>query len=263
MQAFVVKSFCPLCIANLSVFPIVASILLTTKPFILPIDEIEITLAKFALIYIMVLPVWICIKALVKGKSFLEQEVRKAKRIKFDKSVFFHILSTQPKVDNTEWENDIIFGQKDSDFQILMVSNPFCRPCSQTHQILDSIVEKYSDSLKLVLRFPNNHESDSHKNRTISRLIQLYQRQSLDLSDHVSQNTVFKDWYAYQDESVFNKKYPETIPYIQVDQLMYQNDMWAKKNKITMTPLVYINGHKLPKQYSVNDLAVLIPSLID
>ena len=79
-------------------------------------------------------------------------------------------------------------------------------------------------------------------------------------TDKTKTQKALDDWYLAEkkDYESFANKYPMNGELAkQKDKLKAMND-WCKKEKITHTPTIFINGYKLPDEYHLHDLIDVI-----
>jgi hypothetical protein len=55
----------------------------------------------------------------------------------------------------------------------------------------------------------------------------------------------------------------ETVNENGVDLILREHDAWCKKVNIQVTPTIFINGKRLPSEYTVKDLKYHISNLMD
>lgn len=68
------------------------------------------------------------------------------------------------------------------------------------------------------------------------------------------------------DPELFAKQYPLRYEVGKVsednaEELVMQHYEWVEQNGIRRTPTFFINGYKMPQNYRIKDLVVMIPGL--
>jgi hypothetical protein len=194
---------------------------------------------------------WLYIKSLLKERKKTSEKMYALQRFKNNQAVFTSLLFRQPVVDTTPWEGDLQLGDPKAPLQLLVACSPYCGPCAQAHFFLHSYLEKKQTGL--TIRFAIDTEKrEERKTQAVIWLLQL-----LAGTDQDYKRKVLHDWYTIVDLDKFKNMYPLEQQCNMEDQLFCLKQ-WNEKVKISFTPTIFINGHQLPPQYSVYDLAAFI-----
>jgi hypothetical protein len=175
-QRFVVKKWCPLCLATLVVLWIQAiSVILFDFENAFAIDWGS----TFAVIFgfYLISMIWI----LLVPKLKLEQDYKKLlithNRFKNNYNIFNALISRQAKV-NTLIKNtsEIILGAKGKDalLKIVLITNPLCGHCKSAHHSIEQLLRKNDHQLQVSLRFNVNIDSGSVDAIIASMLLNIY-----------------------------------------------------------------------------------------
>lgn len=252
-QQFIIKQWCALCLGIAAVLILQFIATVSNIPAIVNIKAFSLFLIFLLLLqFIIILP----IKQLLKISTKQKPLQRQLKKWKQDINVFMGLWHQQPLVDCTAWEHELQLGKADAPVQITVACNPYCGPCAVAHEKLDGLIKKYKKLLGVQIRFSiNETKEDDVKNNAV-RLI---------LQNHVKNNNAtnsLTDWFEWKNEEKWKGKY-KTDPTIEVRKMLKQHENWAKNAEITVTPTFFINGKKLPGQYTLEDLSNLVEKLID
>jgi uncharacterized membrane protein len=258
-QYKIVKQWCMLCIGVLaailangavSVFSINLSALFTLSTLS--------TLFTFSAILLLALSVWQLIKTiLLKNLSSLTDKIKYAK-LKRNPDVFSGLLIKQEYDSNNMplLQDPLQFGNPNADLKLVIACNPYCGPCAKAHHAIESLFEKYSDSLLVSIRFTIN-TGDENDRRIIAAQEVLHAAKQ-------DPFTAVKDWYSEMNIEKFREKHRVNESNEANHQGFSAGDeminlkkqiAWGKKAGITGTPTIFLNGRKIPEQYNWQELS--------
>ena len=157
---------------------------------------------------------------------------------------------------NTKNE-EFLLGNKNSKFNISIITNPYCGYCKEVYKVLEKIIKNYPD-ISIQLRFnylPN--ATDDNLTILISTFRNIYKKQG--------QKILFEAinfWHNKNNIEQFKKKY---------EQFIYETEMsgiieLAKENKdfeLTYTPQILINNYLFPNIYDREDILYFIDELLE
>ncbi len=251
----VVKKWCPLCLATVTVLWIQFGLSLS-EPDTFSLNAISLNETLFTIFTLCsITAVWLLLikPSLEKNKELTDKNFSLL-RFKNNPEVFNALLLQQRKVDTTPFEGaclperqDLQLGNPEADMQITVACNPYCGPCARTHELLHEIAE--TGDIGLTVRFSIKTENKEDKRlAAVKYILQSAKDKPIDYK-----RKLLHDWYADMDFEKFIRKYP-LYNDTDVEPLLKQHEHWAKLSKITFTPTIFINGYELPKQYRVDDL---------
>jgi protein-disulfide isomerase len=166
------------------------------------------------------------------------------------------MLEGSSKVNSGALTTELSAGDSDSVLQITFVSNPICKPCIRAHQVISELSKDYPGYIYVKYRFSlNKDDIDSISYRVVHKVLAIMlsstQRQALDaLSAWLNMNMklgAFEDWDSSYNSSI-------SASSAKVNQLMVEHVEWCKLASISATPTLFINDHKVPEEYSVEDV---------
>jgi protein-disulfide isomerase/uncharacterized membrane protein len=252
-QALIIKKWCALCLAIVTV--LVAQALIALR---LPASPIP-----FSSIFAFALILAIFSMALFSIKEVLKQNVRnkvklaELKKWKLDAGLFMAQWKQGQEVDSSIWQDDLILGHPDAPVQITVACNPYCGPCAKAHKKLETLLDQHINKVKVQIRF--TFSLDNQMDRRISAAKAILQKAHT-LKDNTQLRDMLTDWFNWMDDNRWSEKW-KPDPAVEVDQNLIQHNFWIKENHITSTPTFFINGKKMPGRYSLDDLMPLIPQL--
>lgn len=252
-QRFIIKQWCPLCLYVLLIIVLLFVVSLISHSYmaleLLSLDTfISIggaLILSFVLTYLIFL--YILQK---KTNNFYKQELR---HIKFSSPVFSALLSEEEEIPVSTEEFGIMIGKKDAKIQILKVCSPFCGHCANAQIVIDRLME-LNDDISLKIIFTSNPNYEGYEKTPIDTFLSLYYEKKDVMK-------ALRDWYSLDnyDLDSFKERYPVS------EQRTERNRKNALKMsefcdimKIKGTPTIYINGHKLPSIYRIEDLQYVL-----
>ena len=174
--------------------------------------------------------------------------------------VFTYLLGQQKKIDDLPFEKEMRVGNPDAPIQIIMASNLYCNPCKLKHAIVDQLVAMYPDKINVTLRFVKSGKEVKSVGYLLS-----YWHQTIYGKDDESQKTanLMHDWFTLWDLQKFIRKYPANPDDAEAEKLEAQHYAWIAETTVRLTPTFFINGYAMPKEYVIEDLLAMVPSLAD
>lgn len=258
----VVKHWCPLCLSVQAVlaFELAWSIFnFWHTPFLLPIAQLSTSLLVTAFCLLTPIAAWYIIKPLIsKAKN---ETIYKAayKRLLYNPDTFNNLLQQQATAPDGYDNIGITIGNPDAANTIIKVCNPYCGPCASAHPVLDEIIHRNKD-VKVKLIFTASNDKGDKRSIAAKHLLAINEKQ-----DSLQTLQALDDWYLAdkKDYEVFATKYP-CDSYWENGEIKGQEkqieDMmaWCKAADITATPTLFINGKRLPENYSIKELKYIL-----
>ncbi len=254
-QARVAKSWCVLCLMVQALlwiefiinYPITFNDVLT-------INEIIVTIQAFGIPTIL----WLFIKPLIIQSNKLNKTQQALQKFKSNPALFQALLVNQKEVSlpSLSGIQTIHLGSPIANNTILMVSNPFCKPCAKAHKDLEEVLRD-NPHLKAEIIFLTCGDTDGKRLDIAQHLLAL-QASSNNIANALD------DWYAEGINNIeaWKKKYPiaeVNQPYF-IEMAKAHCD-WCSFANITATPTFFINGFEKPSIYELADLVQLLSSV--
>lgn len=148
-------------------------------------------------------------------------------------------------------DSSIVFGPADASIRITILSNPHCNPCARLHTQVESLLSLNKGHICIQYIFSSFSRELDDSSRY---LINCYQE-----NDQHEARHLFDIWYA--GDGVERKRMVESnadrIHSNEVEAEMERHGLWRDRERFYSTPTVLVNGHILPKEYELMDLAVV------
>ncbi|XLS30476.1 vitamin K epoxide reductase family protein [Flavobacteriaceae bacterium M23B6Z8] len=257
-QKFVVKVWCPVCLGivltlTLEFFFIFLIFKHELIISLLDFDFIFLNLSVFIAIYF----IWRSFKKLLIRNHELISKVIIRNRTLNDYQMFKNILVSGKKI-NTDLKY-INFNNNNTNLNVTLITDPFCEYCSSMFRKLDVLLANKQAFVNwnIVFNVDLNEEPDFDK--AIYRTMM-----NLQMSNKTDIKAAMRDWYNTTNEKKWIKKYEEPNLDVQkIDHILTNQHEWCHKSGISYTPAVLINGHELPKLYTIDDLFFMIDELLE
>ena len=258
-QSRVVKNWCPLCLTVVGVLWLQFGSLFAINSFWDNFLSFDYSYVVFAISLLVVISFWMLIQPLLKKEQ--EFEKLEIEHIKFKRNfnLFKAALNLSSPVDVTIAEtSELVFGNVSANFNIVVVTNPMCGYCKESHKLIEKILSNKDLDLKIIIRFNVSVENiESPGIKIALKILELYHT-----SNEVKCLQALSDIYGEMDYKSWLTKWGETS--INAYQKILKNEKeWCNLNKINFTPAILVNGKQYPKEYDRMDLLYFLEELID
>ena len=186
---------------------------------------------------------------LLLGNKHIQQLKGILNKIKAKPEVFSSLLIRQPYFEFNDSVSSIKWGNNAADNQITVVTNPYCGYCADMHKRIEKLIGKIGD--KIMVRYI--YAVDQNTEAGCKSLMSVYFNENLTTEQ---KKEVFKDWYndAKNRNDNFLKQYSCDSGKEIAEQEMERHKQWCTQTQNFATPTVFINGHKLPEHYAIEDI---------
>lgn len=152
---------------------------------------------------------------------------------------------------------EIVLGNPNALTEITVVSSPFCIHCKPVHSHIEDILGRFSDQVRIVVRFNIKLQTaDSELVQISSRLLEIYEKQGKEIC-LMAMNEIYGDaspteWLEKWSECSEPERYFKTLE---------AEKNWCSALNVNFTPEIFVNGHPYPKGYERTDLIYFIEDL--
>ncbi|MBL7909887.1 MAG: thioredoxin domain-containing protein [Bacteroidia bacterium] len=261
-QYKIVKHWCPLCLAVqlILAFELVAALISmsSNSHFFIHLTSgfTLVGIAWMMMALIVPIGVWFYLKPLRAKANNYNDYKHRYKRLQYNPDLFAALLQQEKKAPDGWQTIGIEVGNPNATNVILKICNPYCGPCAKAHNVLEEIIKRHPDyKLRIIFTSKNNEGSWGFKPA----------RHLITLSKTLTPNklqSALHDWYsdAKKDFDQLATRYPVTEQLASEigGELLTQMSDWCEIAEITGTPTLYLNGYKLPQQYSINELKTIL-----
>lgn len=255
-QKFVEKKWCPICLAIIGVILLESAYLLVF--FNCTFEIAIVSLLHYGLVFTTTVLIWFASKRILTKQKELKELQMKANRFMRNYTNFKTVLKSKEKSELVY--TPIILGNPESKTQITIITNPFCGHCKGAHEMLNKILEKYSQDLqiKIIIKADLSHETEENK-LFYRNLMGVYlEKGAVVFSEalhHWFENKNIKNWLdIYQAENINTAK---------IDANYNTHHNWCVTNDLNFTPAIFVNGYQYPENFERESLPYFINELIE
>jgi len=259
-QYAVVKKWCMLCLGIVAILWVQITIGLLEINTIITITFSKLTMAIIMFGFLTALSIWYFLAPNLE--MLIELKKSKINYFKFKRNfnLFQTLLNKQKAIDTTiSTASEIVFGNRQANLQLTIITNPFCGHCKAVHTLVEDVLKKYCDLVRITVRFNiNTNDIESDIVKITSRLLEIYNKKGSD--------SCLKAMYEiYKEQNAFNwlKKWGECYEPQQYVEILKNENRWCKAVNINFTPEILINGRSFPKEYDRSDLLFFIEDLYE
>ncbi len=257
-QYAVVKKWCMLCLGVVVILwaQITMALLELNTITALPFSKSAMIITAFG--FLAALSTWYFLAPHLE--LWIELKKSKINYFKFKRNfnLFQTLLHKQKVIDTTILTaSEIVFGNKQTNLQLTIITNPFCGYCKEVHTLIEDILKKYHNLVQITVRFnikTNDIENDIVK--ITSRLLELNHTKGSDLCLEA-----MHEIYQEQNAVSWLKKWGECYEPQQYIETLKNENSWCISININFTPEILINGRSFPKEYDRSDLLFFIEDL--
>ena len=253
-QGIVLRKWCLLCLSIIAVLWL--QFLLLLPGLTSPIAISQDTAIPVVAVFILTATGWLLLKQAILGNADLEQQLLHARRLKRDSRVFANLIQDRKKIDETPFEEDIELGSKAKPIRLIVVFNPFCKPCANEYRQLEELLDSTSRKtpwFSLTIRFTMDANLKDHRAEAVRYLFQ-YKKSN----ETKTWRQLLHSWYGLMDLDSFKATHPLTTN-PNVESILEQHSHWTHNEKLYSTPALFLNGYEFPRQYTISDLSLLRP----
>ena len=217
-QKNIEKKWCPICI-------LISSILIFEIFYVFSFNTSYNF--KSSSIWLLVLPtfiyfIWAFLKIKIEKLKELKEFQVKANRFIRNYDLFRNNLLSTTKVDLID--SELIIGNKQAEICITLITNPFCGHCEKAHEIIDSILLKVGENIKVKILIKTSFDNQSDINKEFYRtLYNLYHQKGV---------KAFREsinyWYKTKNIESWLKIYKtDNSNYMKVDAVYENINNWC------------------------------------
>lgn len=256
-QFKVLKTWCFFCMA-ISLTLISQAII---SYFINPtLDLFKIQDALYYFMFILLVgSIWLFVKDKLHKEIELTNLKIEATKFKRNFELFSTLLNTSQKIDTYIPDiSEIIFGNKNADVQLVIITNPFCGHCREVHSLVEKLLNSHSDLVSIIIRFNiNANDTKSDIVRITNKLFNIYHNDT-----HEKCLEAMHEIYKDNNSEKWLEKWDTTLPSNNYIPELKKGYNWCQENNINFTPEILINGSAYPKAYNRSDLIYLLKNSI-
>lgn len=247
----IAKSWCMLCvIVQLVIWAmgITAAFSFLSETFVLNIVNSLLSCIVFAF-GIMVTHQFALVRESEKERIRAVQQYR---ALKANSAVAKALIEKSDFHETTLNDSSIIFGNPEARMRVTILSNPHCNPCARMHKQVEELLDICGNEICVQYIFSSFNEKLENSSRY---LIYCYLK-----NEQSEALRKYGFWYAKEkfDYERTIKDVGECIHTKLIEGEMEKHKMWRKKTSLIETPTILVNGYRLPREYKLIDLAMIV-----
>ncbi|MDR2968326.1 MAG: thioredoxin domain-containing protein [Tannerellaceae bacterium] len=241
------KQWCPLCLIVQGLFWSIFSVNILAGQIEMPEVNLVDLLSLGCVYFIPFLLLNIFVPRLSENRK-TEQTSQELSSLKADEDVFAALLKKQPYY-KTGINSDIVFGNPEGNISLTILTNPHCAPCSKMNERVKIVLAK-NNHLKMQYIFSSFREDMDISNKF---MIAAYYLKGKEQAERI-----YDEWFekGKNEAQAFFGKYdfdPLHLP-VEVEAEFLKHEKWKELTRLRETPTILVNGYKLPKNYSIEDI---------
>ncbi|MGB8191059.1 MAG: vitamin K epoxide reductase family protein [Chitinophagaceae bacterium] len=256
LQKFVLKTWCPLCLAICGILAaqsiIAMPAIVNNTGFAFSASLILEMLTALVLLWLS----WQFIKKQLEKNSAHENLEIQLLSFRRNYRLFMAYYKQLPELDTAmPGVPEIKLGAGNGPVNIVLVSNPLCTSCIALHAQLNKWIIDYPE-ISVSLRFYVPVETANDKRTLIAaKLLELY------INDPQKGAEELDQWYHRPDPDAFYERHSRMHSADALGALKQQRK-WCLSQNIFITPSLIINGKKFPVFYEPEDIGFFLEELI-
>src|SRR5690606_39071531 len=257
----VLKKWCPLCLAVMAIFWFeFITLIVGGKPYSFQMNNFFFAFFSFALPLIL----WMTVRERFIDSFKIPGIERNLNRFMKSERVFQALLEQEPQVDIENFTKELLSGSPDASVELTIVSNPFCGPCSYAHTVIDDLLERFNDKINVRFRFTVNPSDAASKTTRMVRHLIAHALNGPEQNTRALLTSWFSDnGKANIDRWIAQNPTEEVLNVEETDSILKNHADWCKRINIKATPTIFINGKKVPEEFSVSDLRFQIRKILE
>ena len=175
-------------------------------------------------------------------------------KVKANRNIFYSLLADNSLEFMPEHAKPLVFGPIDAKNTITVVTNPGCTHCAELHKEIERL-QALNENIKINVIFAIDENKDVENFQVANALVTIYRKKGAQQTWQALQK-----WYNNTEKS-----FDKWLAALEISDEMLHNATrlnlhkdWCIGNKITYTPVVLLNGHKLPEMYELSEIPAFL-----
>lgn len=205
------------------------------------------------LIFLLPILTWTFLKTLLLNAQQIAPLKNQLKTFKYNSELFVQSLKSQPKYSIKKELLPIVFGNPDASIELTIVSNLFCQPCAEAHELINDWLSQ-RDDIKVNIILTTFYPEGDIRTTIAQHLFALNA-----LTDKTIAQKALNQWFTLKDKNYKNlsEQFPVEIT-SNLSAITTIQKEWCNLTEIDSTPTILINGYKLQEPYQLQDLKYLL-----
>jgi len=261
-QAFVLKSWCRLCLAIVTIATLSLAISFISIDWSLAFSVQQGAIIAFG--FLISASLWYRLSSLNLNLTETTEELKSNLRFVRKYSVFKNLLLQSEPVDTTiSGIQDITFGDTESPLEIVLVTNPYCGHCPEVHEHMDKIMATpFGSKVKFTIRFNVPTDTLNKGPAPIAlRLLEIFSIQGAE--DCLQAIRGIYSSKSEEERARWFELWGKPNKPNEYEGVLKKHSGWCVENGLGFTPAILVNGRQFPKEYKRNNLIFFVEELLE
>jgi uncharacterized membrane protein/glutaredoxin len=255
-QGAVVKKWCPLCLAVVSILWLQA---ISFAGFYADMNALPtgrfLLLLPFAIA--MMSLGWTLLKPVLKHATLVPGLSTENLTFRRNHYLFLPYYNTAAAtVTSLRGMPELILGNRHGGTELILVSNPLCNACIKAHKKISQLLDRYDDLRVRVRFYVPVDDREEPRLLVAAKLLELYR------NDPATGVLEMHNWYAAPDATKFLNRHSTEFKIADLETLKAHRQ-WCHENEVYATPALFINGKRFPSYYNVSDIEFFIEHIME
>ncbi|MGR7813982.1 vitamin K epoxide reductase family protein [Lacinutrix undariae] len=260
LQYVIERKWCLLCLGIVAILSLQIILSIFSISAGVNFMKIYLSLSILLLVFLITSVVWLFV--ISKLKVQIEYNLLKIESTKFKRNytVFRNLLFQNEMIDTLIVDaKEIVFGNKKALLEVVVITNPFCNFCKETHDLIEALLKKNKEQISIIVRFNINIEDkDSELVKVTMRLLKIYNEEGEE-----SCLKAMREIYNKHDIEGQVKPFDNSEKYLEFYDVLLKESRWCIEHQINFTPTLLVNGFLYPKEYKKGDIVFFIHDLYE
>ncbi|MEZ5358830.1 MAG: vitamin K epoxide reductase family protein [Candidatus Zixiibacteriota bacterium] len=268
-QAFIVRSWCWMCLAVMFIFWIEFYLLydITINQFVDSIQTITFPTSIILGFGLSALG-WVALRQIITAAKNAEAFENNITRLRRHPDYIRMQLGKAGPIDMGQMPFEVEVGPANAQIVMTLVANPLCGHCWKAFNQMDKIIDVGKGKIKANIRFLVSDDDES-QNATEQMLDREVSLRILSLAEQGDRNQVHKalrTWFA-EDDHFSKGKFDRWSTQFPVGEneatkispsVLTKQKEWAMQNKVFGTPTVFFGNRQLGRGLQLGDLKIFL-----
>lgn len=252
-QKFIAQKWCTLCLSvqAIFVFLFTLSICTITINDILMLLHIK-SIIVITIVILVTASTYAVTKPLIATRKEFTALKNKFNKLIYDENIMQYLFQQEIYLTDIDKVNKLSIGSTNADTYLTLVFSPICVSCIKELQTLIPILQR-KDNIKLNLIFLLDKKKHPESLIIAKHLLYDYQKAP---EQFVTLLQKYVDNYPISKNIIMqNANFLQEAP--EYDSYIIAQERWCRNHKLYSTPILFINGNKLPSYYNIKDIDYL------
>lgn len=252
-QKFVAQKWCTLCLSvqTIFIFLFILSICTITINGIYELLNTK-SVIDIIMIFLVTASTYAVTKPLIASQKEYTALKKKFNELIYDENIIQYLFQQELHLTDIDEVSKLSIGNTNAETCLTVVFSPICVSCIKELQILMRILQR-KDNIKLDLIFLLDKKKHPESLIIAKHLLSDYQK-SPEQFITILQKYV-DDYPISKNKIMQDTKFLQEAP--QYDSYLNAQEKWCRNHKLYSTPILFINGNKLPNYYNIKDIDYL------